>query len=609
MTETAYEKVTHALSRVTQWNPPNDKGDWLCPAHDDRTPSLSVNRGNKGVVITCQAGCETKDVVDLLGLTMGDLFDEDRPPRDHKPEIVATYDYTDEEGQPLYQVVRFEPKDFRQRRRGHDGEWQWSITDTRRVLYRLPRVIEAVQRGFTIYVVEGEKDVHAIEGAGGTATCNSGGAGKWRDEYSRVLAGAEVVVVADKDGPGRKHAHNVQASIECAGGHTTMVEARTGKDPADHLGAGHTLQDLRVVGEAEPELEHQDDRPGALDVLRPFHRIDVDLTATLPATPLLPPWIYGGGCLTILQSEPGVGKSWLALWVSVAVMLEGFDVVYIDEEGGLELVHERLRLLGADPALVREHFWYYAFETRTWGEEDMLATAAMLAGVPKPGLAILDSLPDFLAVAGQDEDRAKDVTSFIKKVCGAFREVGCSQLLLDHLPKPAAGSKKERSRYSRGSGSKLGKADATLLLETGDEFDVHNSGSLKLWKTKDRRGRLELPNLGKPGYHLTVTVSGEEVDITYQEATPDAPVWDGPTECMNAVLGVLTAAAGTEFSQRKLVTSMRALGHPFRDETIREAAERLALKRTIRYRKGPRGADLYSLNQTEQTTSEPLDDI
>jgi len=85
----------------------------------------------------------------------------------------------------------------------------WKLGETRRVLYRLPQVIEAVKAGKTIYIPEGEKDVHAIEQAGGVATCNPGGAGKWKREYAESLRGAQVVVVADKDTPGRKHARDV----------------------------------------------------------------------------------------------------------------------------------------------------------------------------------------------------------------------------------------------------------------------------------------------------------------------------------------------------------------------------------------------------------------
>ena len=38
-----------------------------CPAHDDRTPSLSLRQGDRGVVVTCFAGCDREDVLRELG--------------------------------------------------------------------------------------------------------------------------------------------------------------------------------------------------------------------------------------------------------------------------------------------------------------------------------------------------------------------------------------------------------------------------------------------------------------------------------------------------------------------------------------------------------------
>lgn len=47
-----------------------------CPAHDDRTPSLSVSNGNDGrVLLRCWAGCETLAVLRALGLSWSDLFE------------------------------------------------------------------------------------------------------------------------------------------------------------------------------------------------------------------------------------------------------------------------------------------------------------------------------------------------------------------------------------------------------------------------------------------------------------------------------------------------------------------------------------------------------
>lgn len=46
-----------------------------CPAHDDRTPSLSVSETDDGtVLIKCWAGCTTGDVLDALDLDFSDLF-------------------------------------------------------------------------------------------------------------------------------------------------------------------------------------------------------------------------------------------------------------------------------------------------------------------------------------------------------------------------------------------------------------------------------------------------------------------------------------------------------------------------------------------------------
>ena len=57
--------------------------------------------------------------------------------------------------------------------------------------------------------MEGEKDVDRLRAEGFTATCNSMGAGKWRDSYNQTLKGADLVIIPDSDPPGRDHAQNV----------------------------------------------------------------------------------------------------------------------------------------------------------------------------------------------------------------------------------------------------------------------------------------------------------------------------------------------------------------------------------------------------------------
>ena len=97
-------------------------------------------------------------------------------------EIIATYPYTDEAGELLFQVIRYAPKDFRQCRPNGQGGWIWKLDDVRRVLYRLPELIEAVSNEQSIFIAEGEKAVDALVKLGVPATCSPHGAGKWRDE-------------------------------------------------------------------------------------------------------------------------------------------------------------------------------------------------------------------------------------------------------------------------------------------------------------------------------------------------------------------------------------------------------------------------------------------
>jgi hypothetical protein len=219
-----------------------------CPAHDDTRPSLSVGEGDDGrVLLHCQAGCTFEAILAALKLDTGDLF----APKQARPagaEVVATYDYTDEKGALLFQVVRYASKAFKQRRPDGAGGWLWNLKDVPRVLYRLPDVLDAMATPRTVFVAEGERDCDALAAAGETATCNPMGAGKWRPEHARVLYGAaEVVVVADRDEPGRAHAQAVAESLAGHVGHLLIVEALAGKDAADHLGAGHRVDDLQTT--------------------------------------------------------------------------------------------------------------------------------------------------------------------------------------------------------------------------------------------------------------------------------------------------------------------------------------------------------------------------
>ena len=179
-----------------------------------------------------------------------------------RPRIVATYDYTDEDGRLLSQTVRMEPKDFKQRRPNGKGGWIWNINGVRLVLYRLPELVK--RRTDTVYFCEGEKDVHALESLGLLATCNPMGAGKWRPEYAELLRGRRIVVIPDNDPPidehgqphykGQKHAGDVAESLLQHDCEVHIIELPRGKDTSDWLASGGTLDELRALLVRSPQL-------------------------------------------------------------------------------------------------------------------------------------------------------------------------------------------------------------------------------------------------------------------------------------------------------------------------------------------------------------------
>ncbi|MHB0913835.1 MAG: phage/plasmid primase, P4 family [Armatimonadota bacterium] len=200
-------EISEFLSRLSGVRGSGEGWTARCPGHDDRRASLCVRADGEGrILVRCQAGCETGAVLSRMGLSMRDLF----PAKGRRPvSVAATYDYVDEAGGLLYQVVRTKSKGFFQRRRVGGG-WSYRLQGVRRVLYRLPQVIRAVRAGETLFVVEGEKDVHSLAAWGFTATTNSGGSnGKWPDSCDEHLSGGEIVVIPDNDPPGRAHAEAV----------------------------------------------------------------------------------------------------------------------------------------------------------------------------------------------------------------------------------------------------------------------------------------------------------------------------------------------------------------------------------------------------------------
>jgi hypothetical protein len=127
-----------------------------CPAHDDKTASLSLTEKNGKVLFHCHAGCHYSKVMDAIGITRPD-----------KPTISKIYDYCNADRSLNFQVCRFVPKTFRQRK----NENEWNMQGVEKTLYRLPELITA-NKSKLVFICEGEKDVDTLFENGFLATCN-----------------------------------------------------------------------------------------------------------------------------------------------------------------------------------------------------------------------------------------------------------------------------------------------------------------------------------------------------------------------------------------------------------------------------------------------------
>lgn len=420
----------------------------MCPAHDDKKQSLSVGEGADGkVLLNCFAGCEVPAICEAMGWEMADLFPEKAvTPERAAMNIVATYDYRDEAGELLNQVVRLDPKSFRQRRPDGQGGWIYQLGDVRRVLYRLPE-LKGKRKG--VVLVEGEKDADALWKLKIPATTVLGGASAWRQPYVEQLKWAgvkRVVILPDNDAPGRKHAHAAARDLHAAGIEVVVCELPglpEKGDVSDFLAAapypkGDLVRAVQEHGKtwtpetAAPEPAQAEEGG---DWLRGGRGLDET------ALDFLVEGIVPMGMLGSISGRDGRGKSLLGLEIAKAVLTGGmlFDsfqakpgVVYLvlldDPEN---LISARLKALGIfdHPNLyvkVAKHFkgenWdHHRIEVLKDLAAD-IASRAIDIHKDVPVLVLLDALYLFVPAGKNGSDQGNSAGAMLP-IMEAFNDI------------------------------------------------------------------------------------------------------------------------------------------------------------------------------------------
>jgi hypothetical protein len=191
-----------------------------------KTKVLGVTITNDGVLFGCNH-CDFKG-----GKKLGNGNDSGRNYGRARPRevTVAEFPYYDESGKTLFVVERRhyqnsdgsfvldngKPKKTHKQKRpdpNKPGRYIWNTQGVRVVPYRLPHVLEAIGHDHPVLIPEGERKVDLLLSWHIAATCNAGGAGKWKPEHSQFLRGADVVLLPDNDNAGWQHIHQVATSL------------------------------------------------------------------------------------------------------------------------------------------------------------------------------------------------------------------------------------------------------------------------------------------------------------------------------------------------------------------------------------------------------------
>jgi putative DNA primase/helicase len=464
-----------------------------CPAHDDYHPSLSVSEENGKLLLYCHAGCTFEEIINVLnfenagnGQDKKADFNINGKVAAYKKEAkqivskqpVAKYDYTDENGDLQFKIVRIElkysdgtkDKIFTAKRKPKEFEipsmdgWVYDTKGIGLVLYRLPEVLASD----VVYVVEGENDVETLRQNSFRATCNPFGAGKWRKEFNESLRDKSVIILPDNDEVGRKHAEQVADSLHGIAKEVQVVNLPNLKekgDVTDYFEDGGTVAELKSLVEkaetwkpAEKENSHQSRSKFVftpLDKLleEPEEEIDFIWDNTLPV-----------GGLSICSAKPKVGKSTMARNLAVKIVNgESFlnrgtikgKILYLCLEEKRGEVRKHFERMGISSADILIHTGLTP--------ENALEELAVAIAEFEPVLVIIDPLSRVLRV--RDFNDYALMARGLEPFVDLARKTNCHILALHH------DGKMERSGGDAllGSTALFGSVDCHIQLRKRDK--------------------------------------------------------------------------------------------------------------------------------------------
>jgi RecA-family ATPase len=357
------------------------------------------------------------------------------------PRVVATYPYVGPDGELLYEVLRMEPKSFRQRRPLAGGGYTWNLGDVQPVLYRLPELFKFPDA--TVFLCEGEKDADRLTSLDLIATTISGST-TWTPELAGPLRSRDVIILIDNDAPGAAKAekaaralHGVAASVRLI----LLPDLPPGGDLSDYLDAGNGKEQLERLCLSAPLFDPKAATPSP--VLEPLPFVDMSEWHIDEAVPPRE-WgvldLFPRRNVALLSGEGAAGKTLLLLQLGVAHTLgrdwlgtlpELGPFLYFGAEDETDEIHRRLadilKHYGADfPSLQGDlHLLTFAGEDAVLGHADNTGLVKptplfdrLLKAVTeiKPVLIGIDTSADVFAGNENDRSQVRQFVGMLRKL-------------------------------------------------------------------------------------------------------------------------------------------------------------------------------------------------
>ena len=397
--------------------------------------------------------------------------------------LAKQYDYYDSDGVLRYQVQRFEPKTFRQRRPDDKGGWLYNLQGVEALPYNLVGMIQNPDA--PVFIVEGEKCAERLNQLGLVASTNHGGSKNWKPELNQYFKDRNVIVLPDNDTAGKAHADVVISQLYGTANAIKRVDlpGDDKDDVVDWLFKGGDVKQLHELVKAtppiavEPEPAEPEDKP---DV---FETYSLDYLKNMPPVEWLVDGLLTAHGFAVLYGAPGIGKSFMSIDIALSVAYgrpwhdratKAGAVLYLAAEG-----------VGGLGKRVRS--WQAHYDTHGVTDFHVLPMAVKILEAPdlekllrtidafkvQFSMIVIDTVARTLASTGSDENDATAMGQF-GEMCGVIqRHAGCAVLAVHHSGKDAA-------RGMRGSSSLLGLSDTVLELSASEALLT-----LKVQKQKD----------------------------------------------------------------------------------------------------------------------------